>query len=108
MGELADPGIDQTRGDVVKVTRNKSLRARVLERDGGICAVCQTYDPKWQADHIVDLQFGGKDTLENLQTLCRRHHTDKTTDAAPKRAKADRLKERSDMTKRRKPIGLMI
>ena len=90
------------------MTRNKALRQKVLERDNGLCAVCGVYDAKWQADHILDLQFGGKDTLDNLQTLCRRHHTDKTSDAAPKRAKADRLKERAEKTKQRKPLGLMI
>ena len=85
----------------MSVIRNKRLRQLVFERDAGICAVCRMYDAKWAADHILDLQFGGRDTLDNAQTLCRRHHQDKTSAAAPLRAKADRLRERHDETLRR-------
>ena len=88
--------------------RNKGLRAKVFERDQGICAKCGRYDAKWQHDHIVEIWEGGADTLENSQTLCRYHHNEKTSAATPKRAKADRLKERAEQTKRRKPLGLMI
>jgi 5-methylcytosine-specific restriction endonuclease McrA len=84
--------------------RNKLLRAKVLDRDSGICAKCGRYDPKWQADHIVDLQFYGRDALDNLQTLCRIHHAEKTVAAAPIRAKADRLRERSELTAKRRGI----
>lgn len=89
----------------MSIIRNKRLRQLVFERDAGICAVCRVYDAKWEADHIVDLQFGGRDTLDNAQTLCRRHHQAKTSAAAPVRAKADRLAERHQQTLRRRRVG---
>jgi 5-methylcytosine-specific restriction endonuclease McrA len=85
--------------------RNRFLRAAVLVRDGGLCKKCGRFDPRWQCDHITDLQFGGTDTLDNLQTLCRRHHTEKTTAAAPRRAKADRLRERHETMLARRAIN---
>lgn len=87
------------------VIRNKLLRAKVLERDSGICSVCKRFDAKWQADHLLPLSLGGKDTLDNLQTLCRIHHSEKTSSEAAPRAKSDRLKERHDLTLKRKKVG---
>jgi 5-methylcytosine-specific restriction endonuclease McrA len=84
--------------------RNKRLRAQVFERDQGICAKCRRYDAKWQHDHILPLSLGGKDDLDNAQTLCRQHHGEKTVSEAPARAKADRLAERHDLTAKRKRI----
>ncbi len=84
--------------------RNRLLRRKVFERDGGVCRRCQLYDPKWEADHCVEIWEGGKDSIENLQTLCRRCHQRKTSDATPVRAKADRLRARSDLTKKRREI----
>lgn len=81
--------------------RNGRLRAKVYERDKGVCASCGRYDPKWEADHIVELWEGGKDAIENAQTLCRQHHKTKTSGAAPVRAKADRLRERHQLMKAR-------
>ena len=86
-----------------KIVRNKLLRKRVFERDQGVCAQCGVYDAKWQHDHILELWNGGKDTLENSQTLCRRHHLEKTVGQTPIRAKTDRLAARHEQTKRRKP-----
>ncbi len=87
-----------------KIRRNTLLRKRVLERDGGVCARCGVYDARWQHDHIQELWEGGKDTLENSQTLCRRHHLEKTVGATPIRAKTDRLKARSELTRQRRAI----
>lgn len=84
--------------------RNTLLRKRVFERDQGICRVCERYDPKWQHDHIIPLWQGGKDTLENSQTLCRRHHLEKSIGETPVRAKSDRLRLRHELTKRRRAI----
>ncbi len=84
--------------------RNRLLRKKVLERDKGCCRVCGVYDAKWQADHINALWQGGKDELDNLQTLCRRHHLDKSVGETPIRAKTDRLRARSDLTKSRRAI----
>lgn len=72
-------------------SRNKRLRTLVYERDQGVCAVCKRYDARWQHDHILPLSLGGKDDIDNAQTLCRRHHGEKTSAEAPARAKADRL-----------------
>jgi len=82
----------------------KYLRDKVEERDQGVCAVCGIYDAKWQADHIHEMWAGGPDDIDNLQTLCRRHHQDKTAEQAGKRAKADRLAERHQQTRQRKPV----
>jgi 5-methylcytosine-specific restriction endonuclease McrA len=84
--------------------RNPILRKRLLERDQGICAVCGKFDPKWEGDHTVAIWSGGKDALDNLQTLCRRHHLEKSVGETPVRAKTDRLKERHDLTKKRREI----
>lgn len=86
------------------VRRNTLLRKRVLERDQGICKICGRYDPKWQHDHETPLWQGGADTLENSQTLCRRHHLDKTIGESPLRAKADRLQARHALTQQRRSI----
>ena len=88
--------------------RNKLLRKKVYDRDQGVCCDCGRFDPRWEHDHDIPLWQGGKDTLENSKTRCRRCHKTKTISEAAPRAKADRLKERDDMTKRRKPMGLMI
>jgi 5-methylcytosine-specific restriction endonuclease McrA len=86
------------------IIRNKGLRAKVLERDGGMCRKCGRFDPKWQHDHILALSMGGSDNLDNAQTLCRAHHAEKTISEAPTRAKADRLRERADLTAMRRSI----
>lgn len=88
----------------MKSYRNKLLRKRVFERDQGYCAKCRAYDPKWEADHVTALWEGGKDTLENLQTLCRHCHMAKTVKDTPIRAKADRLRERHETMKARRSI----
>ena len=86
------------------MTRNKRLRFYVFKRDHGICARCSIFDPKWEADHVLPLSLGGRDALDNLETLCRRHHSEKTVAETPARAKADRLRERAELTRKRKPI----
>ena len=88
-----------------KIVRNKGLRAKVLERDEGRCCQCGRFDPRWEADHAVALWEGGKDTLENLQTLCRRCHSGKSKSDAPVRAKTDRLRAKAELTERRRRIA---
>lgn len=85
--------------------RNKGLRQKVFERDQGICFVCKRYDAKWQHDHVLPLSLGGKDNLDNAQTLCRLHHGEKTSSEATPRAKADRLAERHKLTEKRRGIA---
>ena len=85
------------------------LRQRVLERDGGVCAVCRIdciaefqrlkrmrgasrakalllWKPGkrkslWDADHIVPVvEGGGECDLSNLRTLCLRCHRNRTAE----------------------------
>jgi hypothetical protein len=49
------------------------LRYEVLKRDGGRCVLCGNSKKdgvKLHVDHILPRSKGGKDTLDNLQTLC--------------------------------------
>lgn len=87
-----------------KIVRNKMLRKRVFERDGGICCDCGHFDPKWEHDHAVPLWSGGKDDLENSVTRCRRCHLRKTVGETPVRAKTDRLRARAELTRKRRAI----
>jgi len=87
-----------------RIVRNKRLRAEVFARDGGICSQCGVYDAKWEHDHEIPLAMGGRDDLANSVTRCRRCHRAKTSGEAPVRAKADRLRSRHDLTRRRKQL----
>jgi len=51
----------------------KKLRMQVLTRDGYRCCACgrTSADVELHVDHVVPVSKGGKDTLENLQTLCK-------------------------------------
>ena len=54
------------------------LRREVLDRDGWRCVQCERRG-RLEVDHIQPMRFGGAVyDLENLQTLCRQHHFDKT------------------------------
>lgn len=52
-------------------------RARIMQRDGGICQVCHKL-PATQVDHIIPLFKGGKDTDDNKQCICDECHNHKT------------------------------
>lgn len=55
------------------------IRENLFLRDKGFCRCCGVYDQHWEADHILPVQKGGGGcTLENLQTLCRDCHKEKT------------------------------
>ncbi len=49
-----------------------SLRYEVLTRDKYVCKGCGACGPnvEVEVDHIIPVSRGGKDTLDNLQTLC--------------------------------------
>lgn len=47
-----------------------ALRARVYERDGHACLHCGVTEDL-SLDHIYPFSLGGRETFENLQTLCR-------------------------------------
>jgi len=84
--------------------RNNAGQTRyyVYERDKGACVVegCEYGKPDtygrygyWEADHIVPLIDGGSFEMENLQTLCRNHHKEKTKREAGERAERRRCKK---------------
>lgn len=49
------------------------LRAQVLQRDGFACVVCGAIEGL-AVHHRIPAAAGGPNTLENLETRCRRHH----------------------------------
>ena len=80
-------------------------RAQLWNRDEGICNKCGYFDLHWEADHIRPLveQKGVKEKdldwsyygLDNLQTLCKKCHREKTTSEV-------KLKTRSKNAKKKK------
>jgi RRXRR protein/HNH endonuclease len=53
---------------------DENLRIACLMRDGYTCQHCERRDVRLEAHHIVFRSNGGKDTLENLLTLCDQCH----------------------------------
>jgi len=49
-----------------------SLRFKVMQRDKFRCKLCgnDSTSSKLEIDHIIPVSLGGKNTLDNLQTLC--------------------------------------
>lgn len=55
------------------------IRENLYSRDQGFCQCCGVHDKFWEADHIIPIHKGGGGcTIENLQTLCRDCHKEKT------------------------------
>lgn len=54
-------------------------RARIIARDGGCCRYpeCEV-STGLEVDHIIALALGGRDSDDNLETLCAAHHLTKT------------------------------
>jgi hypothetical protein len=66
-------------------------RARILARDGHRCrypGCAQTTG--LEVDHVIALGLGGRDADDNLETLCKAHHRQKTRADATRIAKAKR------------------
>ena len=43
------------------------------ERDGGVCQICgNVHDP--EGHHLIDYQYGGAASVDNIVTLCRDCH----------------------------------
>lgn len=43
------------------------------ERDGNVCQICGSTDHV-EGHHIIDYQFGGAPSADNIISLCRKHH----------------------------------
>lgn len=62
----------------VRYPLSRKLQRAVLERDGFACLYCGSRD-ELQIDHILAVRHGGRDVLNNLQTLCKTHNQEKGT-----------------------------
>lgn len=101
MQSLKPKRLDLNRPEIV---RNPGLRRKVWERDQGKCAKCGRFDTKWIHEHVNPLWRKGPDTLENSETHCRHCATEKTSQEAGERAKADRIAQRHELTKQRRAL----
>lgn len=66
----------------------KKLRKQVLDRDNWLCCECARQGkitPATDVDHIIPLSQGGGNSLNNLQSLCRKCHIRKTSQEDSKR-----------------------
>ncbi|MDE6640252.1 MAG: HNH endonuclease [Acetatifactor sp.] len=62
------------------MTRNRSsahtkAQKAGRERDGNRCQICGSRN-RVEGHHIVDYQFGGAASVDNIIALCRKHHID--------------------------------
>ena len=57
--------------------RWQKLRKMALHRHP-MCSVDGCNQPATDVDHVIAKRFGGKDTLDNLQPLCKSCHSIKT------------------------------
>ena len=60
------------RGYDIHYVLNKSVRKKIIERDGEVCQICGATgdDVKYEVDHIYPRVLGGDNRVENLQVLC--------------------------------------
>ena len=59
----------------------EQIRRRALVRDNYLCQYCRTegvYTPATDVDHRIPKTDGGTDHLDNLQSLCKNCHNEKT------------------------------
>jgi hypothetical protein len=70
----------------LNTSRWQTLRAQVRRRDGNRCVVCGATE-RLSVHHVVAAVDGGRDTLDNLVTLCVTHH--RRADAARRSRPAD-------------------
>lgn len=57
---------------------SRDVQRRVFERDGFACLYCGS-PSQLELDHIVPIRYGGRDSEDNLQTLCSTHNQEKGT-----------------------------
>ena len=73
-----DPAIRRLR-ELDKRSSSGSLRYDVLAKSKGVCAACGVLSTKvpMHVDHIIPINAGGADRIDNMQTLCYRCNTQK-------------------------------
>ena len=77
-------------------------RAELVLKQEGRCALCGCKPRKFEADHIQELWEGGTNAPDNWQALCSDCHKHKSSAAAKRRAKMNRLRLKTGQIKRRK------
>ena len=56
-----------------------SLRKEIVDQQSNKCRKCNNpLNQYFQIDHIVAIQFGGTDEMDNLQALCSNCHLEKS------------------------------
>jgi hypothetical protein len=67
-------------------TKRESLRAQAFRMYGKTCNYCG--EPGNEVDHVIELDAGGDNSIENLQVLCSACHKVKTAKYNSRRLKA--------------------
>lgn len=103
--------IERTESGPVEITERKAMtparRARILARQGPLCARAFCEEPWTEADHIVPLAMGGADKDHNVEGLCSAHHAEKTARDIRAIRKAQRLERDANPQTRRRPARPM-
>lgn len=76
----------------------RTRKKAVLEAFGGLCRACgcPLVITTAEIDHIIPIELGGSDEIENLQALCAADHREKTKADIKRIAKARRLRKREE------------
>lgn len=61
------------------MVERKTIRKHLIEALGGKCSKCGS-TKNLEIDHKKALFNGGKDQMDNLQLLCKKHHSEKTSE----------------------------
>jgi 5-methylcytosine-specific restriction endonuclease McrA len=69
-------------------TKRESLRSQAFKMYGKTCNYCGEIGN--EVDHVIELDAGGDNTLENLQVLCSPCHKAKTAKYNSRRLKGTR------------------
>lgn len=79
------------------MTKRRSLsrlaRVRIFDAAGGVCHLCKTkitVGERWDVEHVRALSLGGADDEANMRPAHVDCHRIKTSEEAPRKAKADR------------------
>lgn len=84
---------------------SKKTRALVFEKDAGVCYLCgQKVEAgvKWELEHEIALQLGGKDEMENYRVAHVDCHREKSKGDIKLIAKGRRIRRNLDPETRKK------